>query len=108
MEREVLELPETSKHETSPPAKTYLWLLRQRCRYWILNARSIEMANQLGPEAAATFDHKAKDKTHLNPKGADATAKLVADEIRKMCRNSPNCSHHKRHLRIGLRSHKFV
>jgi hypothetical protein len=69
MEREVLELPETSKHETSPPAKTYLWLLRQRCRYWILNARSIEMANQLGPEAAATFDHKAKDKTHLNPKG---------------------------------------
>ena len=53
-----------------------------------LNARSIEQMNQLGPEAAVAFDPKAKDpakpdKTHLSAKGAEATAKLVADEIRK-------------------------
>ncbi len=56
-----------------------------------LNARSIEQMNQLGPEAAAEFDAKSKDpakpdKTHLSAKGAQETAKLVADEIRK---NSP-------------------
>lgn len=53
-----------------------------------LNARSIAQMNQLGPEAAAAFDPKAKDpskpdKTHLSAKGAEETAKLVADEIRK-------------------------
>jgi pectinesterase len=53
-----------------------------------LNARSIEQMNQLGPEAVAAFDPKPKDpakpdKTHLSAKGAEATAKLVADEIRK-------------------------
>ena len=48
-----------------------------------LNARSIEQMNQLGPEAAARFDPKPGDKTHLNSKGAAETAKLVADEIRK-------------------------
>lgn len=53
-----------------------------------LNARSIEQMNQLGPEASAVFDPKAKDptkpdKTHLSAKGAEETAKLVADEIRK-------------------------
>jgi lysophospholipase L1-like esterase len=53
-----------------------------------LNARSIEQLNQLGPKAALAFDAKTKDpskpdKTHLSPKGAEETAKLVADEIRK-------------------------
>lgn len=53
-----------------------------------LNARSIEQMNQLGPEAAVSFDAKSKDpahpdKTHLSPLGATETAKLVADEIRK-------------------------
>lgn len=53
-----------------------------------LNARSIEQMNQLGPEAAAAFDAQTKDplkpdKTHLSSKGAEETAKLVADEIRK-------------------------
>jgi lysophospholipase L1-like esterase len=53
-----------------------------------LNARSIEQLNQLGPKAAAAFDAKTKaptapDKTHLSAKGAEETAKLVADEIRK-------------------------
>lgn len=53
-----------------------------------LNTRSIEQMNQLGPEAAAAFDPKTKDsavldKTHLSEKGAEETALLVADEIRK-------------------------
>lgn len=53
-----------------------------------LNARSIEQMNQLGPEAAVAFDAPVKDpakpdKTHLSAKGAEETAKLVADEVRK-------------------------
>ncbi|BCU77761.1 rhamnogalacturonan acetylesterase [Luteolibacter sp. LG18] len=53
-----------------------------------LNARSIEQMNQLGPEKAKAYDAKTKDpakpdKTHLSPKGAEETAKLVAAEIRK-------------------------
>jgi pectinesterase len=53
-----------------------------------LNARSIEQMNQLGPEAAKPFDPKTKgptkpDRTHLSAKGAEETAKLVANEIRK-------------------------
>jgi pectinesterase len=53
-----------------------------------LNARSIEQMNQLGPEAAVAFDAITKhpshpDKTHLSQKGAQETAKLVADEVRK-------------------------
>ena len=53
-----------------------------------LNARSIEQMNQLGPKAATAFDAKTKDpskpdKTHLSAKGAEETAKLVADETRK-------------------------
>lgn len=53
-----------------------------------LNARSIEQMNQLGPEAAIAFDAASKDpskpdKTHLSEKGAEETAKLVADEVRK-------------------------
>jgi len=53
-----------------------------------LNARSIEQMNRLGPKAAEDFDPQAKDpakpdKTHLSPKGAEETAGLVAEEIRK-------------------------
>jgi lysophospholipase L1-like esterase len=53
-----------------------------------LNARSIEQMNQMGPEAAVAFDAKSKDptkpdRTHLSEKGAEETAKLVAEEIRK-------------------------
>ena len=53
-----------------------------------LNARSIEQMNQLGPEAAVAFDAKSKDpskpdKTHLSEKGAEETARLVADEIQR-------------------------
>lgn len=53
-----------------------------------LNARSIEQMNTLGPEAAITFDAETKapappDKTHLSEKGAEATAQLVSEEIRK-------------------------
>ena len=53
-----------------------------------LNARSIEQVNQLGPVAALELDAQSQDpakpdKTHLSPKGAVATAKLVAQEIRQ-------------------------
>lgn len=53
-----------------------------------LNARSIEQLNQLGPKAAIAYDAKTKDpskpdKTHLSVKGAEETAKFVAEEIRK-------------------------
>ena len=53
-----------------------------------LNARSIEQMNRMGPKAAEVFDPKVKDpaqpdKTHLSPKGAEETAGLVVDEIRK-------------------------
>jgi lysophospholipase L1-like esterase len=53
-----------------------------------LNARSVAQMNQLGPQAAVAFDAKTKDpskpdKTHLSAQGADETAKLVAEEIRK-------------------------
>jgi pectinesterase len=52
-----------------------------------LNARSVELMNQLGPRAAAAFDANGKnpsipDKTHLSEYGATETAKLVAGEIR--------------------------
>ncbi|MEX1115431.1 MAG: rhamnogalacturonan acetylesterase [Akkermansiaceae bacterium] len=53
-----------------------------------LNTRSIEQMNQLGPEKAKIFDPGSKDPahpdtTHLSSKGAEETAKLVADEIRR-------------------------
>lgn len=48
-----------------------------------LNARSIEQMNQLGPAAAARFNPRPNDRTHLNSEGAMETAKLVAGEIRK-------------------------
>ncbi len=54
-----------------------------------LYARSVEQMNQLDPAAAAAFDATGKDpavpdKTHLSAKGEKETAKLVADEIRKV------------------------
>lgn len=53
-----------------------------------LNARSIAQLNQMGPKAAVVFDAKSKDpakpdRTHLSAEGAQASAKLVAEEIRK-------------------------
>lgn len=53
-----------------------------------LNARSIEQMNQLGPEAAVAFDPRTNDptkpdKTHLSPEGAEKTASLIVEEIRK-------------------------
>lgn len=53
-----------------------------------LNARSIAQLNQMGPKAAVVFDAKSKDpakpdRTHLSMEGAQASAKLVAEEIRK-------------------------
>ena len=42
-----------------------------------LNARRIEQMNQLGPEAAKTFDATKTDKTHLSQKGAAETAMSI-------------------------------
>ncbi len=70
-----------------------------------LNARSVELMERLGPKKAVEFDREVKgpvkgsfpteptkpvnpdapaaiDRTHLSPKGAEETAKLVAEEIR--------------------------
>lgn len=54
-----------------------------------LNALSVQQMNQLGPERAASFnpqsaDRKSPDRTHLTPQGADATALLVAKEVRRV------------------------
>jgi lysophospholipase L1-like esterase len=63
-----------------------------------LHARSIELLNKLGPKESLAFDPPprkprqpasapaetpAPDKCHLSRKGADAMAKLVADELKK-------------------------
>jgi lysophospholipase L1-like esterase len=53
-----------------------------------LNARSIEQMNQIGPRKALAFDPETRDsskpdKTHLSRFGAQKTALLVVDEIRK-------------------------
>jgi lysophospholipase L1-like esterase len=54
-----------------------------------LHARSIAQLEAMGPEAAAVFDPTDKktgepDHTHLTAKGADLTAALVADELRRV------------------------
>jgi lysophospholipase L1-like esterase len=54
-----------------------------------LFARSVELLEKLGPTAADQFnppgkDKKSTDRTHLNAKGAEVMAKLVADELRKV------------------------
>lgn len=46
-----------------------------------LNARSIEQMNKIGPIAAAAYDPKKGDTTHLSATGAQKTAALVAREI---------------------------
>lgn len=51
-----------------------------------LNVRSIDYLNRIGPAQAAAFDPGSKqlthpDKTHLSPLGAQATARLVVEEI---------------------------
>jgi lysophospholipase L1-like esterase len=46
-----------------------------------LNARSIALMNEIGPEAAVSYDLKKGDTTHLSPVGAEKTAALVAAEI---------------------------
>ncbi|GAA5130648.1 rhamnogalacturonan acetylesterase [Luteolibacter yonseiensis] len=46
-----------------------------------LNARSVGQMNEIGPEAAAAYDLKKGDTTHLSPLGAQRTALLVATEI---------------------------
>jgi pectinesterase len=57
-----------------------------------LFARSQEQVEKLGPEAAKVIDADAKgqlpgsggDRTHLGPKGAEMTAPLVAEELRRI------------------------
>ncbi len=51
-----------------------------------LHARSVEQLDALGPKDAAAYDPPGKDgepdRTHLSPKGAAATAALVAGELK--------------------------
>ncbi len=51
-----------------------------------LHARSIELLEKIGPEAAAAFDPATKDgrpdHTHLSAAGGEAMAKLIATELR--------------------------
>jgi lysophospholipase L1-like esterase len=54
-----------------------------------LHARSIAQLEAMGPEAATVFDPPSKqpgqpDRTHLTEKGAELTAALVADELRRV------------------------
>jgi lysophospholipase L1-like esterase len=51
-----------------------------------LHARSIEQLERIGPAASEAFDRKANppDKTHLSPRGGEATSELVAEELRKV------------------------
>lgn len=53
-----------------------------------LHARSIELLDKIGPEAATAFNPASKDpakqdRTHLSPKGGEVMAGLVAEELRK-------------------------
>lgn len=54
-----------------------------------LNARSIELMNEIGPKAADEFDHpveagKNPDKTHLSDKGSDAFGLVVSNEVKRV------------------------
>ena len=54
-----------------------------------LHARSIELLDRMGPDAARELDHPSKDPTkpdhtHLSKKGSEVMARLVADELRKV------------------------
>jgi lysophospholipase L1-like esterase len=46
-----------------------------------LNRSSVELCNQLGPEASKTLANEAKDQTHFNAKGAKEMARLVMSEL---------------------------
>jgi lysophospholipase L1-like esterase len=53
-----------------------------------LHARSIELLDKLGPEAAAELNPPSKepgksDRTHLSAKGAEVMGKLVAEALRR-------------------------
>ncbi|HEU4786079.1 MAG TPA: pectinesterase family protein [Gemmatimonadaceae bacterium] len=52
-----------------------------------LHRRSVELAEELGPDAWLALSAKTAsgdvDRTHLNPKGSVAVARLVVDELRK-------------------------
>lgn len=53
-----------------------------------LHARSIELLNKMGPDAATALNPVSKDPakpdhTHLSSKGGEVMALLVADELRK-------------------------
>jgi hypothetical protein len=54
-----------------------------------LHARSIEQLEKMGSQVAGVFDPPGKepdrpDRTHLSVKGAELTALLIADELRKV------------------------
>ncbi len=54
-----------------------------------LHARSIEVLDRMGPQAAAALDRASKDpakpdRTHLSPKGSEVMAALVAAELKKV------------------------
>lgn len=54
-----------------------------------LHARSIELLETMGPEAASALNPKAKqtgsaDRTHLTPEGGELMAKLVVQELKKV------------------------
>ncbi len=54
-----------------------------------LHARSVEQCEKLGSKEADEFNAASKDpaktdRTHLNEKGAEAAAQLVADEVAKV------------------------
>ena len=46
-----------------------------------LNAASVKLCNQLGPDACQTLANDPKDPTHFNEKGAKAMAGLVMQEL---------------------------
>jgi lysophospholipase L1-like esterase len=56
-----------------------------------LNARSIEQINEIGAEAATSYDLKNGDTTHLSPAGAEKTAALVAGEIQTHIKELAAC-----------------
>jgi len=54
-----------------------------------LNARSAELVNKLGETKASEFDPAPKepgatDRTHLNKRGAEVFAQIVADELKRV------------------------
>lgn len=46
-----------------------------------LNAASVELCNQLGPEVSKTLANDATDSTHFNAKGAHEMARLVMQKL---------------------------